>query len=76
MVAGFGSDKVLEMMPKVDGVLETALYVEDMPRAVQFYEDLFGFEKLVADQRFCAFNVAGRQVLLLFQKGTTEIPTT
>ena len=59
------------MMPAVTGVLETALYVEDMDRSVRFYERLFGFEKMVHDERFCGFNVAGRQVLLLFKKGST-----
>jgi catechol 2,3-dioxygenase-like lactoylglutathione lyase family enzyme len=41
---------------------------------MHFYETLFGFEKLVSDDRFCAFNVAGQQVLLLFRKGGTTEP--
>ncbi|HZO91819.1 MAG TPA: VOC family protein [Chthonomonadaceae bacterium] len=61
-------------MPTVSGVLETALYVEDLDRAARFYEDLFGFESLFADERLCAFNVAGKQVLLLFKKGASRSP--
>ena len=60
-------------MPAVGRVLETSLYVDNLDRSIQFYEQLFGFPQLVADQRFCAMNVSGRQVLLLFRRhGTTE----
>ena len=58
-------------MPPVTGILETALYVEDVERSRQFYERLFGFEVLVADERLCAMSVADRQVLLLFKKGAS-----
>ena len=61
-------------MPTLDGVLETALYVDDLKCSIQFYEDIFRLEVLAGDDRFCAFNVAGRQVLLLFRKGGTTIP--
>ena len=61
-------------MPTVGQVLETSLYVERIDRAADFYERVFGFEKLECDNRFCAFNVAGRQVLLLFAKGATTEP--
>lgn len=59
-------------MPKLEGVLETALYVGDLPRAVGFYKTVFGFETLVYDERMCAFNVSNRQVLLLFLKGASD----
>lgn len=58
----------------VTGVLETSLYVDDVPRAREFYRRVFGFPELVSDQRFCALSVAGRQVLLLFKKGATTKP--
>jgi catechol 2,3-dioxygenase-like lactoylglutathione lyase family enzyme len=65
-------------MPQISGVLETALYVEDVERSAQFYRALFGFEPMVQDQRFCAMNIAGKQVLLLFRRGTSaealEVP--
>lgn len=63
-------------MPKVIGVLETGLYVENVERAAKFYEDVFGFERMVSDDRFCAFAVARGSVLLLFKRGGTTQPTT
>jgi len=61
-------------MPNVTGVLETALYVEDLPRAIKFYQNLFHFEILFSDARACAMSVAGKQVLLLFKKGASLKP--
>lgn len=61
-------------MPEVTGLLESALYVDDLERSYRFYHDLFGFEKLLEDDRLCALNVAGRQVLLLFKKGASDQP--
>lgn len=62
-------------MPTVGRVLETSLYVDRLDRSIQFYEQLFGFPKLVSDDRFCAFNVKDQQVLLLFRKRGTLQPT-
>ena len=61
-------------MPTVGRVLETSLYVERIDRSADFYERIFGFHKLVCDERFCAFSVAGQQVLLLFRKCATTEP--
>ena len=61
-------------MPTLNGVLETALYVEDLDRSIRFYKDVFRLEVMEADDRFGALNVAGRQVLLLFRKGGTTTP--
>jgi len=60
-------------VPPLGRVLETSLYVDDVARSADFYQRLFGLEKLVCDDRFCALNIGGQQVLLLFRKhGTTE----
>lgn len=59
-------------MPRVTAVLETCLYVDDLARAAQFYERLFGFPRLDSDNRFCAFDVGGRDVLILFLRGATR----
>ena len=56
-------------LPRLDGVLETSLYVDDLDRSRRFYEALFGFEAIVVSERLIAMSVAGRQVLLLFKKG-------
>lgn len=58
-------------MPKLSGVLETALYVDDLDRARAFYEDVLGLAALTRDSRFFAFDVGGRNVLLLFRRGAT-----
>lgn len=58
-------------MPRLEGVLETALYVEDLERAAQFYQSLFGFPVIASGDRLIALSVEGRQVLLLFKKGAS-----
>ena len=58
----------------VTGILETALHVGDLEAAIAFYQRLFGFEVMARDNRFCAFNVAGRDVLLLFKRGASIRP--
>ena len=61
-------------MPKLAGVIETALYVDDLDRARAFYEEVLGLSRLTGDQRFVAFDVGGRSVLLLFRRGSTLEP--
>ena len=58
----------------VTGVLETAIYVEDVRRAAEFYRRIFGFDEIGCDDRFCALSVAGRQVFLIFKRGGTLQP--
>ena len=58
-------------MPKLDGVIETALYVDDLDRARAFYQDTLGLRAMNSDSRFLAFDVGGRSVLLLFHRGAT-----
>lgn len=58
--------------PRLDGILETALYVEDVDRSARFYRDLFGFEPVYEGARLTALAVPGRQVLLLFRKGASS----
>lgn len=60
--------------PRVTGMLETCIHVEDVARSAHFYESLFGFPRLGADERFCAFDVGGRDVLILFRRGGTMEP--
>jgi len=63
-------------MPLVTGILETALYVDDLLRAADFYKTILPLDVLQKDDRFCAFNVANRQVLLLFRRGSSADPAT
>jgi catechol 2,3-dioxygenase-like lactoylglutathione lyase family enzyme len=55
-------------MPRVDGVLETALYVDDLERSLKFYQAVLGFETIDSDERLCAMKIARQQVLLLCKK--------
>jgi catechol 2,3-dioxygenase-like lactoylglutathione lyase family enzyme len=64
----------MSWMPEVTGVVETCLYVDDLHRAVRFYEDVCEFRGLIGDERFRALSVAHRNVLLLFHRGATLAP--
>src|SRR5262245_55741374 len=58
-------------MPKLDGILETAIHTEDMARSRAFYEDVLGLAPIYSDDRLCAYAVAGCDVLLVLGKGAT-----
>lgn len=60
-----------EEMPTIRDVVETALYVDDVRRAADFYLEVLGLPVLVQDERFCAMDVNGRHVLLLFLRGAS-----
>jgi catechol 2,3-dioxygenase-like lactoylglutathione lyase family enzyme len=62
--------------PPLSGILETALHVDDISRASHFYEAILGFQRIAGDDRFRAYSVAGRDVLLLFKRGETSVPVT
>ncbi|MBA0088149.1 MAG: VOC family protein, partial [Acidobacteria bacterium Pan2503] len=59
-------------MPSLTGVLETSLYVDDLDRASRFYEETFGLRRIEGDDRFRAYSVGGRSVLLLFKRGASN----
>jgi catechol 2,3-dioxygenase-like lactoylglutathione lyase family enzyme len=58
-------------MLRLDRVLETCLYVDDLDRAAHFYEDVLELPALTSDSRFRAYDVGGKSVLLLFRRGFT-----
>jgi catechol 2,3-dioxygenase-like lactoylglutathione lyase family enzyme len=63
-------------IPPIKGVVETALYVDDLARAVAFYRDVLGLRPLSGDAvRFQAFDSGAHRVLLLFKRGGTREPT-
>src|SRR5260370_1946829 len=63
-------------MPRINGILETSLYVDDLERSVRFYQTIFGFEVIDSGNRLCAMGVGPGQVLLLFKKGASaDLPT-
>lgn len=61
-------------MPNQNGILESSLYVEEMDRSERFYQEVLQFQKLVSDERFCAFQASNHQVLLLFKKNASTQP--
>ncbi len=62
-------------MPRVRGILETALYVNEMDRATEFYQRVLGFGVLDSSERLTALRVATDQVLLVIKKGSSVRPT-
>ncbi|MGV6803432.1 MAG: VOC family protein [Ruegeria sp.] len=68
--------KVAAGIPTPSGILEAALYVDDLPAAETFYGEVLGLEQIQrAGDRHVFFRV-GRSVLLLFNPDQTERPPT
>jgi catechol-2,3-dioxygenase len=64
------------MNMKVNGILESALYFDDIEEAASFYKNLFDFETLIQNERLIALTIADKQVLLLFKKESSLSPIT
>ena len=62
-------------MLKLIRIAETALYVDDLDRATDFYGGLFGCAVLRRDERLCALRIADEQVLLIFKRGGSLEPS-
>ncbi len=64
------------MPPKLEHIVESALYVDDLPRSIRFYQEVFGFP-IVSDfqERGCALHAGPQQILLLFRKGASRAIT-
>lgn len=62
-------------MPRLAGILETSLYVDDLERSANFYRTLFGFSVMVSIERMMALEVPNSQVLLLFKKKGSLVGT-
>jgi catechol 2,3-dioxygenase-like lactoylglutathione lyase family enzyme len=64
--------------PRVNGILETSLYVKSTARSAEFYRRVFGFEPLEPGEplndetRLCPMRAGDRSVLLLFKRGATR----
>src|SRR6516165_4916687 len=56
-------------MPTIARVLETALYVDDLGRALAFYRDILGLAVLDTGARFAAIDAGQATILLLFRRG-------
>ncbi|GGB58481.1 lactoylglutathione lyase [Roseibium aquae] len=59
------------MRPPLDGLLETAVYVDDMDAAHAFYQDILGLKRMVKGTRLFAYDAGPAQALLVFHRGHT-----
>lgn len=60
--------------PAITRVLETALYVDDVPRVVAFYRDVLGLRALDEGARLVPMDAGQGTVLLIFRSGATLTP--
>jgi catechol 2,3-dioxygenase-like lactoylglutathione lyase family enzyme len=58
--------------PPLGGVLETAIYVDDMTRARSFYLGVLGLAPLFQTERLTAFDAGRNSVLLVFARGASR----
>lgn len=57
--------------PSVNRLVETAIYVDDITQASDFYDTVFGFPALVRDNRVVAYDAGASTIFLLFKRGAT-----
>ncbi len=62
-------------MPRISGLLETVLYVEDLARATSFYAGDLQLSVMFDSRRLVALDAGRQGVLLLFQRGMTNADT-
>lgn len=53
----------------ITGLLETALYVDDMARSVSFFREALGLTAMIESERLTAFDAGSGGVLLVFARG-------
>ena len=58
----------------IEGILETALYVDDLDRAEAFYGGILGLERITRAGNRHVFYRLGQSILLLFNPAETEVP--
>lgn len=62
-------------MPKLNGLVETALIVENLRRARDLYLQVLGLEKLQESDVGCVFIIAKGQLLILVSKEKAMMPS-
>jgi catechol 2,3-dioxygenase-like lactoylglutathione lyase family enzyme len=58
--------------PAIRGILETAVYSDDLLRAHRFYGGILGLRRVLDTPRMLTYAVAPAQVLLVFKRGETR----
>jgi|SRR5713101_3448848 len=66
------SDENARYAPMLHGLVETALFVEDLPRASAFYEQALGLEKIKASDTGCVFRVDDQRYFLLVLRNAAQ----
>lgn len=59
-------------MPEMRGILETAIYVDDLARARTFYEEVMGLRTMHSDGRMAAYDAGPRSAFLVFRRGASN----
>jgi len=59
---------------RLNGIVETCLYVDDMDVSLRFYEDLLGCKAASSGERLSLFHLGDSSHLLLFLRGATLEP--
>ena len=62
-------------MPKLTGLFEAALFVQNLARARDFYQQVVGLKKLRESEVGCVFIVAERQLLLVIAQEKARVPS-
>ena len=74
--AGRSHRTIVAHSSSIRGVIETALYVDDLARSLEFYRGLLGFTVAMEPiDRMVVLNVTDDQVLVLFKKGASTEAT-
>jgi catechol 2,3-dioxygenase-like lactoylglutathione lyase family enzyme len=61
-----------DQKPTLNGLVETALFVEDLPRACDFYEEILGLSKLKVSDTGCVFRVGNQRYLLIIRRAAAH----
>ena len=61
--------------PPLRGILETAVYVNDLEKAHAFYAGVIGLERMVTGDRLFAYDAGLGETLLVFARGRTAEDT-
>src|SRR5229473_7832327 len=64
----------MEEAPPLKGLVETALFVEDLARARDFYENVLGLHKVKASDTGCVFRVSEQRYLLVVSRAAAHTP--
>ena len=62
----------MTIAPRIAGLLETALYVDDMARSVRFFRDVLALTPMLESDRLTAFDAGHGGVLLVFARGDSR----